>query len=262
MNDVIKNIIDKIVSVFVEHGIDWVITAIITYFTVRYATRQYYNKTKVIVAKNTMEQGLRALLRLNYNEELPDNAKVIFVEYKGRCYKIGKRKTSGKECNFLGKIRKTVATVGGDTMGVSAYRPRDYGVLGVANELTKPVLFNFQNGELYKHDCGKFVKLDTEKDGNTYIYKAVDGEKKELSEVGTVRDIMIAIPIVSNGKLVGGITFDMQVGAKTIYQNFEETDTEQIKYKKEQDNNKVIREVRRTANNLVNAYFKKKGEDF
>lgn len=258
MKDIIMDILNRIISVFIANGIDWVITALITYFTVRYATRQYYNKTKIMVAKNIMELGLRALLKLDYNEELPDNAKVIFVEYKGRCYKIKKKRTSGRECRFFEEIRRTIATVGGDTMGVSPYRPRNYGVLGVANSLKKSVLFNFQNGELYQYDYGKFVKLDTEKNGNTYIYKTVDGEIKELSEVGTARDIMIAIPIVSNGKLLGGVTFDMQIGAKTIYQNIQETDTKEIKVKKEQDNIRVMKDVRRTANNLVNAYFKKK----
>ena len=259
MNNAFNAIVYKIVSVFVEHGVDWVITAIITYFTVRYATRQYYNKTKVIVTKNIMEQGLRALLKLNYNEELPDNAKVIFVEYKGRYYKIKKKSINERKYNFGEKIRKTVAAVGGDTMGVSPYRPRDYGVLGVANLLERVVMFNFQNGDLYKYDSGKFVKLETEEVNKTYIYKE---NKMELSEVGTARAIMIAIPIMSNGKLVGGLTFDMEIGAKTIYQNIDQADTEEIKTKKEQDNNKVIKEIKRTANNIVNAYFKKKGEDF
>ena len=135
MKDIIMDILNRIISVFIANGIDWVITALITYFTVRYATRQYYNKTKIMVAKNIMELGLRALLKLDYNEELPDNAKVIFVEYKGRCYKIKKKRTSGRECRFFEEIRRTIATVGGDTMGVSPYRPRNYGVLGVANSL-------------------------------------------------------------------------------------------------------------------------------
>lgn len=256
-----KTVLNGIICAFAQNGIDWAITAIITYFTVRYATRQYYNKTRIMVAKNTMEQGLRALLKLDYNEELPDNAKVIFVEYKGRCYTITKKNRSRTDCDFFEKIRRTVAAVGGDTMGVSPYRPRDYGVLGVANALMKPVLFNFQNGELYNYEFGKFVKLSTVKKGNSYMYKAPSGEEKELSETDTARDIMIAIPIESNGKLVGGVTFDMQVGAKTLYQNIEVSDTEEIKIKKEQNNSKVMKSVRRTANNLVSAYFKKKGED-
>lgn len=260
----IKSFGSKFINVVIENGIDWIVTAIITYFTVKHATRQYYNRTKVMVAKNTMEQGLRAVLKLNYNEELPDNAKVIFVEYKGRCYnlkKLFKKKEDDKECIFFEKIRKTVASVGGDTMGVSSYRPREYGVLGVANILMKPVLFNFQSGEMYKYDGGNFIKLETKQDGDKYKYISSNKKEKELSEKDSARDVMIAIPVVHNEKLVGGLTFDMEIGAKTIYQNILASDSNDEKTKKKEDNTKVMKEVRRTANNLVNAYFKKKGED-
>ena len=142
----INGLIEGIKDVCIDKGIDWIITAIITYFSARYATRCYYDKTRVMVAKNTMEQGLRALLKLTCDEKLPDNAKVIFVEYKGRCWDIRKCKKEESDCHFGGRIRKTVAAVGGDIMGISAFKPRDYGVLGLANELGKPVLFNFQNG--------------------------------------------------------------------------------------------------------------------
>lgn len=264
MKDLIESLWNKLVNIIIENGFDWIITGIITYFTVKYATRQYYNKTKIMVAKNTMEQGLRAVLKLNYNEELPDNAKVIFVEYKGRCYnvkKIGLNKLEEKECLFFEKIRKTVTSVGGDTMGVSSYRPREYGVLGVANALMKPVLFNFQSGELYKYDAGQFIELQTQLEGTKYKYISSNKRKKELSETDSARDVMIAIPIEHNGKLVGGLTFDMAIGSKTIYQNILASDSEDVKKTKEENNTKVMKEVKRTANNLVNAYFKKKGED-
>ena len=263
MTDLIISFGSELVNVVIENGIDWFITCFMTYFTVKYATRQYYGKTKVMVAKNIMEQGLRTVLMLNYNEELPDNAKVIFVEYKGRCYNIKKlsAKKEDNECIFGEKIRKTVATVGGDTMGVSAYRPREYGVLGLANTLKKPVLFNFQNGELYKYESGKFIELKTTQDGNTYNYKLSDSQTKELSKVGSSRDVMIAIPIFNHEKLVGGLTFDMEIGAKTIYQNILPNDLDETKKEKENNNIKVMKDVKRTAENLTNAYFKKKGED-
>lgn len=256
----INTIVEQFTNVIADQVIDWGITALITYITVKSATHQYYGKTKLTVAKGIMEQGLRALLKLENNETLPDNAKVIFVEYKGRCYNLNSNKTKEKECRFFEKIRKTIAVVGGDIMGVSAYKPRDYGVLGIANILRKPILFNFQNGELFKYDSEKFIKLKTEKEYQRYVYITADG-KKEISEFDDARDIMIAIPIEYNGKLIGGVTFDLQVGAKTIYQNIESNDSQNEKMRKKENNIKVLKEARRTANNLVNAYFKKKGED-
>ena len=145
-------------------------------------------------------------------------------------------------------------------MGISAFKPRDYGVLGLANELGKPVLFNFQNGKLYKYDNGKFIKLETEEYNGKYVY-VLKNYRKELTPIETARDVMIAVPIAANGKLLGGVTFDMHIGAKTIYQNVDENDSEKIKAQKKQNNIKVMQEVVRTANNLIDAYFKKKGEN-
>ena len=68
----INGLIEGIKDVCIDKGIDWIITAVITYFSARYATRCYYDKTRVMVAKNTMEQGLRALLKLRCDEKLPD----------------------------------------------------------------------------------------------------------------------------------------------------------------------------------------------
>lgn len=262
MSELIQNIKNILISAFVDNFFDWIITAIITYFTVRYATRQYYGKVKVVVVKNIMEQGLRALFKLRYDQDLPETAKVIFVEYKGRCYKPNlKRKKLIKDCSFFDKIRKTIAVVGGDTTGVSTYRPRDYGALGVANILQKPVVYNFRNGELYKYDNGKFYKLNTFLENDKYVFKTEREGKIIISNKKTSRYTMIAFPIEYNKKLVGGITFDICTDENTLYQYINFNDKPKIKKQKENNNLKVIKEVKRTANSIKDAYFKKKGED-
>lgn len=262
LNDLIQNIKNMLVNAFINNFFDWIITVIITYFTVRYATRQYYGKVKVVVVRNIMEQGLRALFNLRYDQVLPETAKVIFVEYKGRCYKPNlKREKLIKDCSFFDKIRKTIAVVGGDTTGVSAYRPRNYGVLGVANILQKPVVYNFRNGVLYKYDNGKFYKLNTSLENDQYVFETEREEKIIISNNDTSRYTMIAFPIEYNKKLVGGITFDICTDENTLYQYIDLNDKPEIKKQKENNNLKVIKEVMRTANSIKDAYFKKKGED-
>ena len=160
------------------------------------------------------------------------------------------------------KRGETVAIVGGDVTGVSTCRPREYGVLGIANYFKRPVIFNFQNGDLFKYEPEQFKKVDTKIEGDRYIVTLPNGTEKEVSEKNTSRDIMIAAPIEYHGKLIGGITFDMRVGAKTIYQNICEQAPIYKQHETLENNIKVFKEVRRTVNHLIEAYFKNKEDHF
>lgn len=256
--DLIQTIWDKSKDILTDNGVDWAITGIITYFSIKTATRQYYDHNKKAVAQKIMEQSLRAMLSLTNSEKLPDNTKVILVEYKGRSYKIKRKDNALKEPGFLRKIRRTVACVGGDVNGVSPSRPINYGVLGIANICNRAILFDFKNGLLYRYDNGEFQKLDTEEDNGFYYYKRSDGERLEIAPVNTTRDTMIAVPIGKNGKLYGGITFDMKAGDNTIYQRITNYDSEAERRQKNEVNKSVMREALETANNLFTAYFNKK----
>lgn len=237
-----------------SHFFDWLITAIVTYFTVRSATRHYYNENKIEISKGVMEQGLRALLKLRYDESLPSSSQVIFVEYRGRCWKIH----DDNLCKFCERIRKTVTSVGGNPMRVSPYRPLNYGVLGVANQLNLPVLYDFQNGMLYKFDRGSIYQIAISEKDSKYYFQSDNKEYMFLSNKETTRDIMIAIPISISGKQVGGLTFDLAVGSKTLYQKEIETDDADTKALKESNNIKVFEESLRTARSLVRTFFNSK----
>ena len=208
-----EEILKRIGTSIINNGIDWIITAVITYFSVKVATRRYYDATKRQVSEGIMVQGLRALLKLKYNENLPNDAQVIFVKYKGRSWNLrGKNK-----CKFMEKIRRTVAVAGGNTTGVSEYRPLDFGVLGVANKFSLPVLFDFQDGKLYKYERGRIFLVNTIEKEGCYYYERAAGEYMLLSEKETTRDIMIAIPLKAlNKKIAGGLTFDLKIGSKTV----------------------------------------------
>lgn len=240
-------------SYLTTHFFDWLITAIITFITVRSATQRYYNENKVEISKNAMEQGLRALLKLRYDEILPSSTQVIFVEYKGRYWGIKEK----NKCSFFNKIRKTITTVGGNPMRVSPYRPLNYGVLGVANHLNLPIVFDFQNGKLSIFDRGNIRAIEVKDQDEKYYYETTDKKMMYLSDKKTSRDIMIAIPISSHGKQVGGLTFDLAVGSKTLYQKEDTSDTSETREAKTENNIKVFEESLRTAHSLLRTYFNK-----
>lgn len=249
-------ILDSIWKLILANGIDWLITATITFFTVKSATRRYYDKNKIRVSQGFMEQGLRALLTLKYYEDIPASAQVIFVRYKGRCWSIKEK----EKCKFGEKIRKTITVVGGNRMEVSDFRPRNYGVLGVANQLRLPVLYDFQEGKLYKYDRGKIIPIDVEKSDEKFYYlDNENGNKTFLSNIKTSRDSMIAVPLKYNGKIVGGVTFDFAVGSKTVYQKMQRED-DKAKTEQEENNVLVFKNCEQTAQNLITAFFDRKGE--
>lgn len=254
-----EKMIQQICESVTNHFMDWIITAIITYFTVRIATHQYYDSTKRQVSKGIMELGLRALLSLNHNEEIPDYAQIIFVKYSGRC--LNPFKAKDHKCTFFCRIRRTIEVVGGNRNEVSDYKQLNYGVLGVANQIRTPVLYDFKRQELYQYRKGNIIRINVFRKNNG-VYCKVGNKEKELCDLDTDRDVMIALPLISNRKLVGGITFDLRPGDKTLYQKYNQDDSDEEKTQKDLINIKVFKEAIRTANILANAYFKKKGEEF
>lgn len=255
------NVIGQILwDLIATHVIDWIITAIITFVSVKYATQKYYGKVRVVLTQTILEQGLRALLKLKYNETLPLNAAAIFVEYKGFCHKLKFKRKSREECTFGDKIRKTIAYAGGESMNISSKKLRDYGVLGVANNLKLPVIFDFQENKLYKYEFTEFMELAVSGNATTgYEYVASDGQTIEITRGVSGRDIMIAYPLIRDDKLVGGITFDMKVASNTIYKKILPTDNEALIKKKKEANIEVLNVVKRTADNVLESYFSKKG---
>ncbi|MCQ2462866.1 MAG: hypothetical protein MJ177_05610 [Clostridia bacterium] len=251
---------ETVQDILVENIIDWIITAIITYFTVRAATRQYYDSTKRNVSKGIMELGLRSLLKLDHSEEIPGYAQTIFVEYRGRCFDFLHAKSN--HCRIGTKIRKTVEVVGGNRDEVSDYRPINYGVLGVANKLKTPVLFDFNLKKLYKYSRESITEISVESGCEGEFYYVSNNDKILLMDEDTERDVMIALPLLSNHKLVGGVTFDLKAGEKTIYQKYCDDDDSDIKDDKDAKNIKVFKEAMRATKILANAYFKKKGDEF
>lgn len=239
---------------------DWMFSGIITFFSVRIATGKYYNYTKRQVSKGIMELGLRSLLKLEYDEALPDYAQTVFVIYKGHRF-FNKKDREKYDCRFYERIRKTIAVVGGNKSEVSPFRPLNYGVLGIANKLSTPVIYDFKFHELYTYKKGAIKKLNTVVEQQKCKYVDDHENKFVLSRCETERDVMLAIPLRSCDRLVGGLTFDLKTGEKTLYRKY--TDGEDIEEKEEKDagNIRVFKEANRAATILINAFFKRKGEE-
>ena len=201
---------------------------------------------------------LRSLLGLNHGEEIPDYAQAIFVKYRGLClYPCQKN-----QCKLFWRIRKTITFVGGDRNEVSQFRPRNYGVLGVANMLRTPVIYDFINKKLYQYQRGDIKELTiVVKDDATY-YQLSHNKEIQISAGDTGRDTMMAFPLTNKGKLIGGLTFDMMVGEKTIIQKIDTTKSQEEQNLQKDQNIKAIKEAMRASRILVNAYFKKKGDEY
>lgn len=252
----LSNSSHDVVQWILNHAPEWLISSVITFITVNKAKYKYYDATKKEVSKGIMELGLRSLLKLDHEEAIPDYAQAIFVKYKGRTFKI-----DDPYCKFGERIRKTVVVVGGNRSEVSNYRALDYGVLGVANSNESLILYDFHLHRLYRYKKGRMTELEVFQKGKDYCYRTYKGTIIKLGKNDSNRDVMIAIPLKSSGKLVGGLTFDLGVGDKSLYQKFEETDSMEKKQIKESTNIKVFMEAYRCSRILVNAYFKTEGDE-
>lgn len=244
-----------------EHLADWLLTGVITFFTTRFATREFYEKNRKAIAESILLNSLRELLRLPPSEPLPKNAKVIFVEYRGRCFKLKKAHREELKCRFGEKTRRTVVKKGRDVSDISSCRPVNFGVLGVANLEKRPVIYNFASRKLYLYNHGRFRELKTEKIGNSTYYTA-KGKKIELSSGTSDRDTMIAVPIVEYETLYGGITYDMYNTSldNPVYQEILDSDTDEIRKTKLKNNEDSLTIATDTATSLITVYFKKKSE--
>lgn len=267
MLDTLTGIYTNICNSISTHVIDWIITAVITFFTVKSATRQFYYTTRVEISKSIMRFGIESMLNLVYAEPLPDTAKVIFVEYGKRSLflsrkQVGKLKNVGyKGRSIRPNLRKTIAVCGNSQMEISSYKPVNYGVLGAANLLESMVAFDFNTGELFRFVNGEIKTMDviTQEDG--YYITIESATVKLADKKNTERAIMIAVPIIegfSGSPLLGGVTFDMEPGAKTLYQKIKPNDSDDEKKKKEEMNKKVFQSAKTTADCLKTTYFQKK----
>lgn len=254
-------VIKTIISSIQEHFFDWLITAIITYFTVKASTKQYYYRTRKKIATGVMELGLRSMMNLQYSERLPDTAKAIFVEYGKSSLFMSKEKLKNCKCSKrrIANLRKTVASVGNSEMDISLFRPKEYGVLGLANKRRKALLFDFCKGHLFEFSNGKITQLNVQEE--TYFIF----EHHKLAKInGNDRSVMIAVPILesySGSRLLGGVTFDFAPGEKTVYKEILPEDDEKTKTEKTMANKKVFESAINTARYLRIAYFQKMEED-
>lgn len=249
-NGIIRTIIEAIVN----HGVDWIITMVVTFISVRFATKKYYNSVKARNVRPHMEQGLKLILE---KKIIPANAKSILVENKGvaifRCRKY-------KCTHPISRLRKTICTVGGNENSTSEARARFWGVLGLAYRLKNIVVYDFRQHKLLVYDVDitereVIQKKDKQNNIKYYFNGEIDGKPYEfyLSDKITGRNIMIAIPLFYENKLVGGVTFDVDCEIN------EQADPDnKKKYLIGNSRNEVI-EICKTLNdlgsNIVSAYF-------
>ena len=245
-----------------SHIFDWIITGVVTYFTVRSATKNYYYKSRKQVAHNIMELGLRSMYTLPYSEALPNTAKVIFVEYGKHSLLMTPKQLETSLCAERGlfNLRETVTSCGNSMMDISKYRPKDYGVLGLANKKGRVLVFDFAQGQLWQFLHGNLSSLDVQTVGNYYKH----GAHVLSKTTGNDRKIMIAVPIIKdyNGsKLLGGVTFDIEPSDMTVFRTIDENDPADVKKEKLLSNKRVIEVAVNTALYLKTAYFNEKGEE-
>ena len=255
MSSFINEIVYHVKESIVNHGIDWIITIIITFVSVRLATKKYYNSVKSRNVKPHMEQGLKLIL--NGTDIIPANAKSILVKNKG--FTIFRWKRYKCEHPFS-RLRKTVSTVGGNNNSTSKARALYWGVLGLAYRIESIVVYDFRQHTLltYGVDIAErcVIEKTDKRNIKKYYYKdEIDGKPCEiyLSDKTTDRNIMIAIPLKNENKLVGGLTFDVDCEInKQDYPDNKKT------YLIGETQNEVI-EICKTLNdigsNIVSAYF-------
>ena len=240
-----------------EYGISSLITIIATVF----ATKQYYKKNRKDVVACILDLGIRSMFDIHYLSPLPYTAKAIFVENGKSSFFMLPEQFNETGCQKRGifDLRTTIATVGNFDQDVHAWRHKKWGVLGLAYELKKPVLFDFREGKLFVFSSGEITEKPVEKKEGNYYYK-----DHKLSRIeGNTRSIMIAVPIIRNyigSKRLGGVTFDFAPNENTIYQKLSDRDSEDERKRKNDQNKRVFESAMSTAEYLKIAYFSTKGE--
>ena len=190
---------------------DWVVTAVVTYFSVKIATKKYYHQNTKSLIRKVLSNEMRRLMQVDVSEQLSDSSLAVLVEYKGTL----KQSMEDKGAPKGSPARRTVVSIGGDQNNTRKINPRDYGVLGVANYIKYPALVDFQNRKVYYYLWGSVHVLSevevpeySEFWGINIDVEDIHIKKHFVARKQTHREVMIALPIVSKGELVGGITFD------------------------------------------------------
>lgn len=145
-----------ILSLITSNIGDWIVTGIITFFSVKLATKKYYRQNTEALLSEALSNEIRRLMRVDAKEKLPDSSLAVFVEYKGKI----EEKMSEKGAQKGDPARQTIISIGGNSNNTSKTNPRDYGVLGVANRTKYPVLVDFQEKKVYYYHWGKVHELD------------------------------------------------------------------------------------------------------
>ncbi|QTE67634.1 hypothetical protein JNO48_10560 [Clostridiales bacterium] len=254
----INQAFEKIKDSLVNHGIDWIITSVITFISVRLATIKYYNSVSVSNVRPIMAQGLKKILGTDI---IPANTKSILVENKGFTLFRGK-KYKGEKC--FSRLRKTICTVGGNVNSTSDARALYWGVLGLAYKKQSIVVFDFRQPKLliYGVDLTEYPVTALNVNGSVKYYYQDSDNKHYLSDKQSGRNMMIAIPLMQDKnkdnkkkktKILGGVTFDVDCKISS------DPDDENIFLLSEKE--KVI-DICQTLNdlgsNIVNAYFAKR----
>ena len=250
INEMIKMIKESVVS----HGLDWIITMVITFISVRLATRKYYNSVKSRNVIPHMDKGLELILG---KKIAPANAKSILVKNKGVTFFRWRK----YKCNHpISRLRKTVSTVGGNKNSTSKARALYWGVLGLAYRLESIVVYDFRQHKLLTYgvdiaECEVIEKKDKRDNIKYYFNGEINGKPRQLylSDKTTDRNIMIAIPLKNENKLVGGLTFDVDCEIN------EQADSGNKKRYLIGDTQNEVIELCKTLNdigsNIVSAYF-------
>lgn len=243
---------------------DWIVTGAITFVSVRLATKKYYRKNTDALLYEALCNEVRRLLQMEAGAALPDDSLVVFVEYKGEL----EEDMLDKGAHKGDPARETIISIGGDSRNTSSINPRDYGVLGIANYTKYPVLVDFQARKVYYYHWGRVHTLsavdlpDNDKYWGVNIHietVAVDGHVVAKKE--THRGVMIALPIIHDGNLVGGITFDVPRNC-SAYKPIPDSapDTEKAEGLEKITN--VLRQADFVTREVKKIYFKVKPSEF
>jgi len=121
--------------------------------------------------------------------------------------------------------------------------------------MRKVVVYDFNEHKLFVYHVNlKPLNTVSEQDG--YYYKEMNGGKvtiwHKLSELESGRNVMYAIPLVHNDKIVGGITFDVDCNIKEKAEGGKKTkfylnDTTEVI--------EICRQLDDICSNIITAYF-------
>lgn len=207
-----KEVTSYLLSLVTSNIGDWIVTGAITFISVRLATKKFYRQNSNALLSEALCNEVRRLLQMEAGTALPDDSLVVFVEYKGEL----EEDMLDKGAHRGEPARQTIISIGGNSRNTSPTNPRDYGVLGIANYTKYPVLVDFQERKVYYYHWGNVHTLSAiDLPGNDRYWgvnihiETVDVDGHVVAKKETHRGAMIALPIIHEGNLVGGITFDV-----------------------------------------------------